>query len=176
MSNYITVRNGILKREVPATPISVGFTNSKGLKYITTLDNGRARERVEFFGIPVTGATEFNSEGFDSARARDIEVIYDTPILYTGITTEQIREAIQYVYAQTEGNPGRSGDTFTITLNNSSENPLSLLSITNNPVLDGDNWTYELDTVDISPDERLRRGLITDIEYLDIISREDDNI
>lgn len=183
MSNYITVRNGLLKREIPNTPVVVEFTNDKGLKYITTLENGRARETVEFFGIPVVGSTEFYSEGFDLARERDIEVIHNRSVIpyYGGITSEQIREAVDYVFNQR--------------VVPVEEQPLSQLRVTSNPVVDGDNWTYNVqvypltldecftslpDSVtrveDMSADEALRRGIITNIEYLDIISREDDNI
>lgn len=129
MSNYITVRNGLIKREIPTTPVSIEFTNNKGLKYVTTLNNGRAKQR-------------------------DIEVIYSRPSApepyHGGITEEQIREAVEYVYRNILDDqvPGMIDSSFSGVIR----------------------------VEDMSADEALRRGLITDIEYLDLISREDDNI
>ena len=51
MSNYITVENGTFKREVPTTPLNVGFGSTKGYTYSSTLNNKEMQPDSEFEDI-----------------------------------------------------------------------------------------------------------------------------
>ena len=150
MSNYIVVNNGLLKREKPNTLPIVEFKN---YKYDDTIYNKYCKSNeVE---VKDTIAAKSRRAGFINT-----------------ITINDIREVFDLVVPRFE------------------DNPLSQqLVLDTTPSRIEDGWVYTIDlartenlsdsvsTIEyLTPEEMLRRNMITDIEYLDIISERDEHV
>lgn len=175
MSNYIVVQNGLLKKEKPNTlPIVEFKSGDRRYTYMGILPNpNKTPEKIPMIygtGGEVPGVSEgvFQIQ-MDQLQRGDM-IPYNPS---HNITREHIEEAFNYVF---NNNPRRYGSTV-------GDNPLSGITLVGNPILETEEgFTYtlalgpeEVDSVtrELTPLEAYNTGVITDIEYLDLISNTD---
>lgn len=202
MSNYIVVNNGLLKREKPNTLPIVEFKNYKYddtiyNKYcksneVEVKNNVAAKSRRAGFINTITAnhireAMQYLYENREQPESVLIAGPESQRLFDEALRNEADTRSLPI---QDEAYPGVTRETFDLVVPRFEDNPLSQLSVSGtigevSRVEDG--WVYTIDlartenlsdsvsTIEyLTPEEMLRRNMITDIEYLDIISERDE--